>query len=233
MHTPEQDCSGVGCYNSFIGMCSVKYHFSQLSNQLWVISSLDKLTQEKQWIIAWRDRGNRTQQLLFELDRGYCYSVVVHSEEDKARFLELFLRPPETAIISPDGGLLNNIRIDENLLLPLSYHGLLTEATEQQIAELFGVCGLNEKETHELLTKLPGQLSTYQKRLVGFVRSALVKPRVMVYDSIWGDMPKAEIEQVRRFDGFFRRYFPAYTAIYLDYDTNLNTQIHANQTFIL
>ncbi|MDO8261949.1 MAG: hypothetical protein Q7T21_01855 [Gallionella sp.] len=194
---------------------------------------MDKLAQERQWSIAWRDRSNRTQQLLFELDQGNRYSVVVHSEEDKDKFLELFLRPPETAIISPDGGLLNNIRIDENLLLPLSYHGLLTESTEQHIVELFGVCGLNEVETQELLTKLPSQLSTYQKRLIGFVRSALVNPRVMVYDSIWGDMPKAEIEQVQRFDGFFRRYSPAYTAIYLDYDTNLNTQIHANQTFIL
>lgn len=194
---------------------------------------MNKPAQEKQWTIAWRDRSNRMQQLLFELDQGNRYSVVVHSEEDKARFLELFLRPPETAIVSPDGGLLNNIRIDENLLLPISYHGLLTESTEQHIAELFGVCGLNERETHELLTKLPSQLSTYQKRLVGFVRSVLVNPRVMVYDSIWGGMPKAETDQILRFDDFFRRYSPAYTAIYLDYDTQLNTQIHANQTFIL
>lgn len=194
---------------------------------------MNKSAQEKQWTIVWRDRRNRLQELLFEFDQGNRYSVVVHSEEDKARFLELFLRPPETAIVSPDGGLLNNIRIDENLLLPLSYHGLLTESTEQHIAELFGVCGLNQEETRELLIKLPSQLSTYQKRLVGFVRSALVNPRVMVYDSIWDGMPKAETEQVLRFDDFFRRYSPAYTAIYLDYDTQLNTQIHANQTFIL
>lgn len=201
---------------------------------------MNKQAQEKQWIIDWqdqtidwRDRSNRTQQLLFDLDQGYRYSVVVHSEEDKARFLELFLRPPETAIISPDGGLLNNIRIDENLLLPVSYHGLLTESIEQDIAELFGVCGLNETESHELLTKLPGQISLYQKRLVGFVRSVLMKPRAMVYDSVWGGVSKAEIEQIQRFDSFYRRYSPAYTAIYLDYDTQLNTQIHANKTFIL
>lgn len=194
---------------------------------------LDKPAQEKQWTIVWRDRRNRLQELLFELDRGNRYSVVVHSEEDKARFLELFLRPPETAIVSSDGGLLNNIRIDENLLLPISYHGLLTESTERHVVELFGVCGLNERDAHELLTRLPGQLSTYQKRLVGFIRSVLVNPRVIVYDSIWGGMPKAELEQVLRFDGFFRRYSPAYTAVYLDYDTHLNTEIHANQTFIL
>lgn len=191
------------------------------------------MAQENQWIIPWRDRNDRTQQLLFELDRGNRYGVVVRSEEDRVRFLDLLMRPPVTAIVSPDGGLLNNIRIDENLLLPLSYHGLLTEATEQHIVELFGVCGLNEMETHELLTRLPSQLSPFQKRLVGFVRSALMNPGVMVYDAILGGVSQAEMDKIRRFDDFFRRYSPAHTAIYLDYDTHLDAQIHANQTFIL
>lgn len=194
---------------------------------------MNHLSQEKEWIIDWRDRSNRVQQLLFELDQGKRYSVVVHSEEDKTRFLELFLRPPETAIISPDGGLLNNIRVDENLLLPVSYHGLLTESTEQHIVELFGLCGMNEMETQSLLIKLPSQLSSYQKRLAGFVRSVLVNPRVMVYDSVWVGVSKAEVEQIQRFEGFYRRYSPEHTAVYLDFDTHLNTQIHANQTFIL
>lgn len=167
------------------------------------------------------------------MDQGYIYSVVAHSEEDKTRFLELFLRPPESTIISPDGGLLNNIRIDENLLLPVSFHGLLTASTEQQIAELFSACGWNEAMAHELLTRLPSQLSSYQKRLVGFVRSVLMNPRVMVYDSVWGGVSKAEIEQLQRFDDIYRRYTPAHTAVYLDFDTQLNTQIHANQTFVL
>lgn len=194
---------------------------------------MDKQSQDKQWIIDWRDRSNRTQQLLFELDQGNRYVVVVHSEEDKAKFLELFLRPPETAIISPDGGLLNNIRVDENLLLPVSYHGLLTESTERLIVELFGACGLSEKGTRDLLIKLPSELSLYQKRLVGFVRSALMNSRAIVYDSIWSGVSKAEIEQIQRFDSIFRHYSPAHTAIYLDYDTHLNTQIHAKETFIL
>ena len=194
---------------------------------------MDNPAKENQWIIDWRDQTNRSQQLIFELDQGNRYCVVVHSEEDKARFLELFLRPPETAIISPDGGLLNNIRIDENLLLPASYHGLLSDSTEQHIIELFGLCGMNKIETQKMLVKLPSQLSSFQKRLVGFVRAVLVNPRVIVYDSIWGGVSKAEIEQIRQFDEIYRRYFLVYTAIYLDYDTHLNTQIHANQTFIL
>lgn len=198
-----------------------------------VIESLDMQEQEYQWVIDWSGNNNRAQQLTFELDRGYYYSVVAHSEEDKARFLELFLRPPETAVVSPDGGLLNNIRVDENLTLPVRYHGLWNEATEQHIAELFEECGWNVAFAHDLLTRLPSQLSTFQKRLVAFVRSVLMKPRVMVYDSVWGGVTKVETEQIQRFDVIYRRYDPLHTAVYLDYDTQLNTQIHANQTFIL
>jgi len=194
---------------------------------------LDKPAQEKQWTIDWRGQSNREQRLVFELDQGNSYIVVVNSGADKTTFLDLFLRPPETAIISPDGGLLNNIRIDENLLLPVGYHGLLTESAGQLIVDLFGVCGLSENEMRDLLVKLPSELSLYQKRLVGFVRSALMNPRAMVYDSIWDGVSKAEIEQIRRFDGFFRRYSPGHTAIYLDYDTHLNTEINAKETFIL
>lgn len=60
-----------------------------------------------------------------------------------------------------------------------------------------------------------------------------MNPRAMVYDSVWGGVSKAEIEQIQRFDGLFRRYSQLYTAIYLDFDTDLNTQIHVNKTFIL
>lgn len=194
---------------------------------------MNNQTQDSQWSIDWRGRGNRAQRLAFELDHGNSYLVVVHSEEDKGRFLDLMLRPPETAVVSPDGGLLNNLRIDENLLLPVSYHGLVTEAAEKTIAELFAEGGLNEKETRDLLVKLPSELSLYQRRLAGFVRSALMNPRVMIYDSIWVGVSKAEIGQIRRFDSLYRYYSPAHTAIYLDYDTHLDNEIHAKETFIL
>lgn len=55
----------------------------------------------------------------------------------------------------------------------------------------------------------------------------------MVYDSVWGGVTKAEMELIKSFDSVFRRYSPSHTAVYMDYDTHLNSHIHANQTFIL
>lgn len=195
--------------------------------------SLNPTTHEKQWIISWRNRAGRTQRLEFELDQGYLYRIVVHSEEDKNAFLDLLLRPPETALVAPDGGLLGNLKIDENLMLPLSYHGAAMDSVEQRIVELFGACGLNETEIQSMLVKVPGQLSLYQKRLAGFVRSVLGNPRVMVYDSIWDGVSRAEIDQIMRFDEYFRRYSPAHTAVFIGYDTQMNPQFNAHKTFIL
>lgn len=194
---------------------------------------MNPATNQKQWVISWKNRAGLIQPLEFELDQGYRYRVVVHSEEDKNQFLDLFLHPPETALVAPDGGLLGNLKIDENLTLPLGYHGAAMDSVEQRIVELFGACGVNEAELRSMLVKVPSQLSLFQKRLVGFVRSALGNPRVMVYDSIWDGVSKAEIEQILRFDEYFRRYAPVHTAVFVGYDTQLDPLLHAHSTFTL
>ncbi|MBK9160569.1 MAG: hypothetical protein IPM27_03210 [Nitrosomonadales bacterium] len=195
--------------------------------------SVDTTTHEQRWTLSWRCGSGRTQPLTFELDRGYCYRVVVTSEEDKNTFLDMFLRPPETALVAPDGGLLGNLKIDENILLPLGYHGIVVDSVQQRIVALFHACGLDEDETLSLLLKVPGQLSLYQRRLAGFVRAALGNPRVMVYDSIWDGVSMAEVEHIGHFDDYFRRHAPAHTAVFVGYDTQLNVAYSAHDTYRL
>ena len=173
------------------------------------------------------------QTLVFELGRGLRYRVTLHEEHDKERFLQAFLRPPETALLFSDGGLLGNIKVDENLLLPLSYRGVDTDQIESRVVELFRLCGLDESQTRLLLGRLPHQLTPYQKRVAGFVRSVLLQPKVMVYASVWHGVSLAEIRQIINFDGIFRRYVPACTSVFVDYDTHLDTALHAHQTFFL
>ncbi len=194
---------------------------------------LNTSAKNEQWDIAWRDRQERVRTLVFELGRGLRYRVIVQDEQDKERFLQAFLRPPETALLVADGGLLSNIKVDENLLLPLSYRGVDTHQLESRVIELFGQCGLDEVQTRQLLSSLPHQLSPYQKRVVGFVRSVLLQPKVMVYASIWHGVSSAENQQIINFDEIFHRYVPACTAVLLDYDSHMNTSLHAHQTFFL
>lgn len=204
-----------------------------MPSKLRVANSLDIPDNNEQWDVAWHDRQGREQTLVFELGKGLRYRVIIHDEHDKENFLRAFMRPPETALLVSDGGLLSNIRVDENLLLPLSYRGLDTASIEARVIELFGQCGLDSIQTRQLLKRLPHQLSSYQKRVVGFIRSILIQPRVMVYATIWYEVSPAEIQQILGFDEIFRRYVPACTTVFVDYDTRVETPLHTHQTFYL
>jgi ABC-type transporter Mla maintaining outer membrane lipid asymmetry ATPase subunit MlaF len=194
---------------------------------------LDTSAKNEQWDVAWRDRQGQMRTLTFELGRGLRYRVIIHDENDKERFLQAFLRPPKTALLVADGGLLGNIKIDENVLLPLSYRGVDTRSLESRVLELFERCGLDEAQTRLLLNSLPHQLSSYQKRVVGFVRSVLLQPKVMVYASIWHGVSQAEIAQILGFDGILRIDAPTCTSVFVDYDTPINTLLQVQQTYYL
>jgi phospholipid/cholesterol/gamma-HCH transport system ATP-binding protein len=77
------------------------------------------------------------------------------------------------------GGLISNLRIWENLALPLSYHQNLNSdeivARGSALLERLGFTGS--------LTALPGNLTTSQKKIVGVARAMLIDPDVMVYES--------------------------------------------------
>ncbi len=187
----------------------------------------------EQWELVWRDPQGDARALKFELGRGLRYRVVIPKESDKRRFLDAFLRPPETALLTADGGMLGNIKVDENLLLPLSYRGVDTELLETTVMELFRGCGLNEQQTRSLLEHLPHQLSPYQKRLVGFVRAVLVRPKVMVYASIWNGVSHAEIAQLKCFDTVLHDFVPECTSVFVDYDTDTCVESPLHVTYCL
>lgn len=185
------------------------------------------------WNIKWYDRQGRAQDLTFELGRGLRYRVVVPEEQDKNQFLRLLLRPPQSALLSSDGGLLGNLKIDENLLLPLGYRGANTVLLESRVTALFERCGFDRMQTSQLLSRLPHQMSPYQKRVVGFVRSILMQPKVMVYDSIWHRVSQAEKLQLIGFDEILRNESPSCTGVFVDYDTNMEAVLQVQQSFYL
>ncbi|MEQ1628916.1 MAG: hypothetical protein ABL873_00230 [Gallionella sp.] len=188
---------------------------------------------EGRWDIEWRDRQGRVQPLAFELGRGLRYRVVICDEQDKEHFLQTLLRPPHTALLAPDGGLLGNLKLDENLLLPLSYRGPTHVPTEQRVIALFERCGLDAMQTSQLLSRLPHQISPYQRRLVGFVRSMLMEPAMLVYTAIWHGVTESERQQLLGFDAILRRELPACTSVFVDYDNTLEDVLPAQKSYYL
>jgi ABC-type branched-subunit amino acid transport system ATPase component len=90
---------------------------------------------------------------------------------------------------------------------------------EDNVVNLFENAGVRDEKTlSTLLSKLPDQLSLFEKRLVGFVRSMLMAPEMIVYDALHEGLSRREMEKTARFDRIFRLHFPFRTSVLLSFE---------------
>ena len=82
-------------------------------------------------------------------------------------------------VVYGSGGLVSNLKVWENLTLPLYYHKNLSHA---EIEER-GLAMLDRLGYSGKLMALPGHLTNSQKKLVGFARAMLMAPDAILYES--------------------------------------------------
>jgi phospholipid/cholesterol/gamma-HCH transport system ATP-binding protein len=154
------------------------------------------------------------------LQSGYSYCLIVRSESQRAALLENLGSQPGVVIVPHNGGLISNLRVWENIVLPVQYHGIeLAGTLEENVTQLLAKCGLeNETAISELLLKLPDQLSLYEKRVVGFVRAMLMSPELILYDSMNEGLSRKELARVVKLDKIFRLYFPFRTSALVSFE---------------
>lgn len=92
------------------------------------------------------------------------------------------------AVVYPGGGLVSNLKVWENLVLPLEYHSYCS-ATE---IEERGLAALKRVGYQGRLMETPGHLSLYEKRLVGLARALLTEPRLLVCNAILAGLNREE-----------------------------------------
>lgn len=151
---------------------------------------------------------------------GCSYCIVVRSDDWRIELLQELSARKNVAVVAHDGGLIGNLNVWENLSLPVQYHASqVGGGLEGRVMNLFRHCGLSgDPEIRRLFRKLPGALSLYEKRLVGFVRAMLVEPELMVYDRIYDGLARDDVDRVARFDRLFHLYFPFRISVLLSFD---------------
>ncbi len=98
------------------------------------------------------------------------------------------------AWVAADGGLISNLRIWENVTLPLWYHDRReVMETEQSIRHSLGVLGLKQDEFGEFMIAQPDSMETWQRKLAGLLRALLQKSPVLVVDATLFDDVKARL----------------------------------------
>ena len=114
-------------------------------------------------------------------------------------------------IITPSGGLIANLKLWENIMLPLSYcRGGVTEAAEQQAEELLRSFGYNGN-----LLALPGHLSVFERRIAAFVRAAITRPRMMLYAGCFETLTPGQRQLLLNQAQLLHQTIPGLVSLYL------------------
>ena len=163
---------------------------------------------------------DRLLQLLLEsapVERG---EVVLFGESlrgmSEERTLALYSR---LGVVWGGGGFISNLKVWENILLPVMYHrGVEPAACEAQVLELLARLGVEESLVPGYLQSLPGELPAQVQRLLGCVRAALMDPEVVIYESAFEGLPRDVRGRLASFAVWFHTRRPGRTSVYLSSD---------------
>ncbi|MDD2700566.1 MAG: hypothetical protein PHH36_04940 [Sideroxydans sp.] len=162
--------------------------------------------------------GEESTQALLQSGRSYC--LIVRSETQRAAVLNALGAQAGVVIAPHNGGLISNLRVWENIILPVQYHGIeLSDGLEAHVTTLLDQCGMSDETLMSaLMLKLPDQLTLYEKRLVGFVRAMLMEPEFIVYDGLNEGLSHKELQLESKFEQVFRMHFPHRTSALVSFE---------------
>ncbi len=102
---------------------------------------------------------------------------------DEKEHSRLFRR---VGLVWSQGGLLSNIRVWENILLPLEYHGNThADEVEGRVKEMLALLGIVGPDADSLLQATPYTIPAHRKMFIGLIREILMDPEIVIYDSIF------------------------------------------------
>ena len=132
------------------------------------------------------------------------------------RALSLFSR---MGIVWSGGGFVSNLKVWENILLPVMYHqGREPASYERQVLDFLGRLGVEEHLVPGYLRSLPGALPVQVQRLLGCIRAALMNPEVIIYESAFEGLHRDVRARLESFAVWFHAQRPGRTSVYLSSD---------------
>ena len=114
-------------------------------------------------------------------------------------------------VVHPSGGLVSNLKVAENVLLPLAYHSRLPE---RELVQRVGAA-MQRVGYQECPMELPGNLSLYCRRLVGQARAFIMEPELVVCNEVLSGLSEAEKRRIVANTVAFHRENPARTTLFL------------------
>jgi ABC-type ATPase involved in cell division len=94
------------------------------------------------------------------------------------------------AVLPAEGGLISHLNAYENIVLALGFHH--PQRVPDILPEVEALLAKLGEEPHNLLSKLPEEMSLYEKKLTGFVRILLDAPELVLTIDLAGGLEPGE-----------------------------------------
>lgn len=135
------------------------------------------------------DKPQRGKVYLFGKDTG----MLERSELDSLR--------QEIGVVFEDAALISNLKVIENVMLPLQYH---TDMASDNIIEK-GIFLLNYVGYKGDIWDLPGPLPFYTKKMIALARAMALNPAIMIYDRLLKGLDVYQGSQILRLVNEFHK----------------------------
>jgi len=187
--------------------------------------------------------GDMLEIPYFEIKSGKVYKIIFHSATEKNEFIDLVMgiKAPKKgeislfdkdmakmkrdvyynamkklALIWENGGVISNLKVWENIALPLWFHnGIKPAAIEERVIKFYKNFYMDVSFLSDYMGRLPGTLPAFDKRLICLIRSFLMEPEIIVYDDIFTGIKMDRAEKLMEATEGFHRENPHRTSVYL------------------
>ena len=193
--------------------------------------------------------------LSFDLPEGKVCRVLANSDYDVRVFIDtlLFLSKPlsgevflfdenmgslseveqlntfkRIGMVWGSGGLVSNLKVRENIFLPLAYNkGERPESVEENVEALFLKMGWDRKGLAAYMGRLPGTLPLHEKKLVGLIRALLLRPDLVIYESLFDGLDLRQADNLLKTTFEFHNEEVMRTTIYISSDADALSRVSA------
>jgi phospholipid/cholesterol/gamma-HCH transport system ATP-binding protein len=158
--------------------------------------------------------------------RVRLFGADLHADGEAGR-LRLFQR---VGAVPNRGGLISNLKVWENLVLPAWFHrGLDAQALEPVVLEWFAALGVTGPEAAALMPRLPDALAPAQRRAVALVRAMVAAPDLLIYEDMLSGLDRSAASRWIGTTAVFHRRHASRSSLYLCPDEAVSERIEADR----
>jgi ABC-type lipoprotein export system ATPase subunit len=174
------------------------------------------------------DENTALFQLISGLVKPHQGSVRLHGQNiNELSQPELNTLRHSIGIVPANGGLVSNLKMWENITLPLLYSKGAVSAEETEN----GYAYLTKLNSTGNIMALPAHLSTYEKRMTAFVRGALKQSDIMIYSNCFDAIPGATRKNFLSVIKEFQNSSPARTSLFISTNAEVASELPIDSSF--